>query len=57
MPVPPINRNARWRYDITRTGEVIIVSPAGDDYAKVYGKTKDIRMDRAALMVRKLNRL
>jgi hypothetical protein len=56
MPVAPINQNAKWKYEVTRTGEVIIISPTGDDYAKMYGKTKEDRMDRAATMIRKLNR-
>lgn len=55
MPVRPITRTAQWRYDIDKQSIVRIVSPTGDDYCTVLGKTREIRIDRASVLVKKLN--
>lgn len=51
-----MNKLSAWKYDVTQSGNVIIVSPAGDDYALVRGGSLQTRKDRAALMVSKLNK-
>ena len=56
MPVAPINKTARWRYEKLRDGGIYLVSPAGDDYAKIFGKTLEDRMDRASKLVERLNK-
>lgn len=56
MPISPINTNSHWRYDVDLKNTVRIISPTGQDYATVLGKNKDDRIEKAAQMVRILNK-
>lgn len=56
MPVTPINKTARWKYDKLRDGRVFLVSPLGDDYAQIFGKSIEDKMDRASNLVERLNK-
>ena len=56
MPVTPITKTANWRYEKMPDGRVFIISPVGEDFMMMYGGTLQTRLDRAALVVRKLNK-
>ena len=52
----PITKTAKWKYDKMPDGRVFLISPLGDDYAVIQGKSLQDRLDRAALLVKKLNK-
>ena len=56
MPIIPISKNSHWRYDVDLKNRVRIVSPSGEDYASVYGKNREDRINKAAIMVHILNK-
>lgn len=55
MPVTPITKTAKWRYD-NHHGTVYLINPCGEEDAKILGKTLEIRLDKASKLVRRLNK-
>ena len=56
MPVTPITIQSKWRSEKLPDGRVILINPIGDDVAQIYGGKLQDRLDRACLIVAKLNK-